>query len=101
MFLKKKIPKLFAITILAVLFNWSNSSIFGISILHIQGEGVSRNLPAPIWTGGINKDQIFEGVGYGKSGSGMQNNELVRSGKFRGYQNTIDVILDDSEWNLG
>jgi len=71
-----------------------------LALLHIQGEGIIGHPIAQVWTGGVEKGQIFEGVGYGKSGTGKQSDEPLPGGKFRGYQNTVDVVLDDSHWNM-
>ncbi len=73
----------------------NKSSLQGndISLLKIEGNGITRVRPAVIWTGGMSPGMRIIGVGQGKTGTGLQNDEPGPPRTFRAYENTVDYIL--------
>ncbi|MBN1532845.1 MAG: trypsin-like serine protease [Spirochaetes bacterium] len=71
-----------------------------IAVLRLRGEGIPGVQPATLWTGGVRAGQRFIGLGQGRSGTGAQNDEPLAAGTFRGYENTVDFIFGEEEYNL-
>ncbi len=66
---------------------------FDVAILRLS-EVVSNQEPARVWVGGVQTGQPFIGIGAGRTGTGLDNNEPLPGGVFRGYQNTVDYRYD-------
>lgn len=73
---------------------------YDVSILRLEGSGIQNVPPSIIWNQPVSLGQKIVGVGQGKSSTGLQNEEIIPAGTFRGYENTIDYILDDETNNL-
>lgn len=66
-----------------------------IALLRLKDEVSQSVKPHPIFIGQLSRNEIFVGVGYGRSGTGKQNDEPLRQGIVRAFQNTIDYVDSD------
>ncbi len=73
---------------------------YDIAMLRLEGRGIENVTPSVIWTQPISLGQKIVGVGQGKSSTGLEGDERIPSGTFRAYENTIDYIFDDENYNL-
>jgi hypothetical protein len=71
-----------------------------LAVLRLKPPGLPNVTPARIWIGGVTLGDRFVGVGQGRSGTGKDNDEPKAPGTFRGYENTIDYITGDEEYQL-
>ena len=70
---------------------------FDVAILRLS-EAVTNPSPARVWVGGVQNGQPFAGIGEGRTGTGLDHNEPLPGGVFRGYQNTVDYRYDATEY---
>ena len=64
---------------------------FDVAVLRLS-EPVAEMAPAGIWIGGVVLGQRFAGVGQGKTGTGLDNDEPIRDDRFRGFENVVDYL---------
>lgn len=69
-----------------------------LSLIRLRHPGVARIEPATIFAGGIALGDRFVGIGQGKSGTGLENDEPKPAGTFRGYENTVDYLFPEGEF---
>ncbi len=70
---------------------------FDVALVRLS-EPVTQACPAAVWIGGIGLGQRFTGVGQGRSGTGLDNNEPLPSGVFRAYENTADYLYGAGDY---
>ena len=61
-------------------------------------EPLAEVRPATLWVGGVDLGQRFTGIGQGRTGTGLDNNEPGAGGVFRGYENTVDYLYDPAAY---
>lgn len=63
-----------------------------VALLRLKQDAPARIKPHPIYIGKLRPREIFVGVGYGRSGTGKQNDEPLVAGTVRAFQNCVDYI---------
>ncbi len=74
-----------------------NCGGFDAAVLRLS-EAVTNPSPARLWVGGVQTGQTFIGIGQGRTGTGLDNDEPLPGGVFRGYQNTMDYFYGDPDF---
>lgn len=71
---------------------------FDVAIVRLS-DVVTNVTPASVWTGGVDLGQRYTGIGQGRTGTGLDNNEPLSGGVYRGYENTVDYLYGPAEYD--
>lgn len=71
---------------------------FDVAIVRLS-DPVTNVTPASVWIGGVGLGQRYTGIGQGRTGTGLDNNEPLPGGVYRGYENTVDYLYGPADYD--